>query len=130
MLAPELKGSSFVDIVDRLQFEGHLPTLRNKLVLGPDRAGAGSMSWYDLQWAGEGAGLAEELSRRKQLLSPGQPINIQFTSGTTGVCFPGLTMRPPPVLKSSAGLNSLSCSQAFQRPQLCLIETFSTTDSS
>lgn len=36
---------------------------------------------YELLWAGEGSSLAGELRRRQLALRPGEPANIQFTSG-------------------------------------------------
>lgn len=39
------------------------------------------LGWYDLQWAGEGRRLQGELLRRQRDLRPGDPANIQFTSG-------------------------------------------------
>ena len=39
------------------------------------------VGWYDLRWAGEGRRLQGELLRRQRDLRPGEPANIQFTSG-------------------------------------------------
>lgn len=83
VMAPECKSTSYVDMVERLQAEGQLPSLRHKVVLGPDRP-TGGLTWDDLAWAGSGAGLATALELRKAELRPGQAVNIQFTSGTTG----------------------------------------------
>ena len=56
----------------------------NHLPPGPPAAppiAAGMLGWYDLQWAGEGRRLQGELLRRQRDLRPGEPANIQFTSG-------------------------------------------------
>ena len=39
------------------------------------------MDWHDLRWMGEGRRLAGELLLRQAQLRPGEPANIQFTSG-------------------------------------------------
>ncbi len=49
--------------------------------------GAGWLDWHDLRWMGEGGRLAGELLRRQAWLRPGEPANIQFTSGERG-CWP------------------------------------------
>lgn len=41
----------------------------------------GWLDWHDLRWMGEGGRLAGELLRRQAELRPGEPANIQFTSG-------------------------------------------------
>eukprot|EP00887_Chlorella_sp_A99_P002810 scaffold6.g2810.t1 len=78
------KGGSFEEMVAQLEAEGRLPALRHKVVLGEGPSRPGSMSWEELRQAGEGAGLAEALDRRKAELGCEEPANIQFTSGTTG----------------------------------------------
>jgi fatty-acyl-CoA synthase len=81
VLSPELRGTSFVDVLGSIMHE--LPQLRHAVVLGPD-APEGWLDWHDLRWMGEGGRLAGELLRRQAGLRPGEPANIQFTSGTTG----------------------------------------------
>ncbi|KAI7846029.1 hypothetical protein COHA_000566 [Chlorella ohadii] len=81
VLAPELRGTSFVDALGSIWHE--LPQLRHAVVLGPD-APEGWLDWHDLRWMGEGGRLAGELLQRQAWLRPGEPANIQFTSGTTG----------------------------------------------
>ena len=44
VLTPELKGTSFVDMVVRLQQEGGLPALRHTVVLGEEEA-PGATTW-------------------------------------------------------------------------------------
>jgi fatty-acyl-CoA synthase len=48
-----------------------------------DAAPAGVVSWPDFVGLGESVP-AEELEEREAELSPGDPINLQYTSGTTG----------------------------------------------
>lgn len=47
----------------------------------PIRIHTGWLDWHDLRWMGEGSRLAGELRRRQADLRPGEPANIQFTSG-------------------------------------------------
>ncbi|KAL4420676.1 hypothetical protein ABPG75_010332 [Micractinium tetrahymenae] len=82
VLAPELRGTSFADTLESIRHQ--TPQLRHRIVLGPD-APEGCLGWYELLWAGEGSSLAGELRRRQLELRPGEPANIQFTSGTTGL---------------------------------------------
>ncbi|KAL4451407.1 hypothetical protein ABPG77_009479 [Micractinium sp. CCAP 211/92] len=82
VLAPELRGTSLVDLLESIGCQ--TPQLRHRIVLGPE-APAGFLSWYELLWVGEGSSLAGELRRRQLALRPGEPANIQFTSGTTGL---------------------------------------------
>jgi fatty-acyl-CoA synthase len=42
------------------------------------------LSWRQLRGAGESLQQAGELEARRRWLRPGEPANIQFTSGTTG----------------------------------------------
>lgn len=82
VLAPELRGTSFVDLLESIRHQ--TPQLRHRIVLGPD-APEGCLSWYNLLRAGGGSSLAGELRHRQLGLRPGEPANIQFTSGTTGL---------------------------------------------
>ena len=59
-----------------------LPHLRDIVVLG-DNAPAGMMRFDDVTALGDGVSRAT-LDAISQSLEPGDPINIQFTSGTTG----------------------------------------------
>ncbi|GAB4819648.1 hypothetical protein N2152v2_006694 [Parachlorella kessleri] len=80
VMAQELKGTSFPDLLESVE----APALKHRVVLGADPP-EGYLDWYDLRWAGEGAGLARALAQREASLHPGDPINIQYTSGTTGL---------------------------------------------
>jgi fatty-acyl-CoA synthase len=72
--APEFKGSDYVAMVEEVR--PGLPRLERVVFLdGPD--------WDDLLAAGEGV-TPSELASVEQGLEPGDPINIQYTSGTTG----------------------------------------------
>ena len=99
VLAPELRGTSFTGIVEGLLKEGRLPTLRRRVLLGSSSGGGGgasglplsrrsgtceSLTWDDVRSAGEGPRFVDTLWRREAGLQPGDPYNIQFTSGTTG----------------------------------------------
>ena len=58
----------------------HAPQLLHTVLLGWE-APPGMLSWHDLRWAGTGRGLQAELLGRARSLRPGEPANIQFTSG-------------------------------------------------
>jgi fatty-acyl-CoA synthase len=64
------------------------PRLRNVVAL-EDEAPAGAISWQAML-AGASNVSSEQLDAAQQPLSPDQPINIQYTSGTTG--FPKAAM--------------------------------------
>jgi fatty-acyl-CoA synthase len=59
-----------------------LPALGQRVVLGPDTP-PGAMGWDDLREAGVGVPV-DRLREREALLQFDDPINIQYTSGTTG----------------------------------------------
>jgi fatty-acyl-CoA synthase len=67
VLAPGFKDADYVEILA----ETDTPALRRRVVLGPD--------WDDLLASGSGS-----LDERTAELDFDQPINIQYTSGTTG----------------------------------------------
>ncbi|MCU1413637.1 MAG: AMP-binding protein [Microbacteriaceae bacterium] len=71
---PEFKGSSYADMIDAIRAES--PALVDVVLIG-------APSWESLIDAGR----AGDLSRLDEIgagLSPDDPINIQYTSGTTG----------------------------------------------
>jgi fatty-acyl-CoA synthase len=70
--APELRGTSFVEMVERVRPQ--LPELERAVFFG-------SPEWEELA----GTGVAPDRIRRQlQELDFDEPINIQYTSGTTG----------------------------------------------
>jgi fatty-acyl-CoA synthase len=80
VLAPRFRQADYVDMLD--QVAGELPQLRRRVVLGPDTP-AGAMSWDDLREAAARASV-DQLGAREAQLQFDDPINIQYTSGTTG----------------------------------------------
>ncbi|PSC77005.1 AMP-binding [Micractinium conductrix] len=82
VLAPELRGTSLLGLLESVSV--HAPQLLHTVLLGWE-APPGMLSWHDLRWAGTGRGLQAELLGRARSLRPGEPANIQFTSGTTGL---------------------------------------------
>jgi fatty-acyl-CoA synthase len=71
---PEFKGSSYADMIGAAQAEH--PTLRDVVLIG-------DASWDTLKAAGS-QGDRTRLDDLETGLAPGDPINIQYTSGTTG----------------------------------------------
>jgi fatty-acyl-CoA synthase len=93
IVAPKHKGSDYVAMLRELAPElnetrngtlsaARLPSLRRAIVLGLNRY-AGFALFDDIMHAGERAD-REELQRVERHLLFDDPINIQFTSGTTG----------------------------------------------
>ena len=80
VLAPRFRQADYLDMLD--QVAGDLPALERRVVLGPDTP-AGAMGWDELR-AGAGRVPVERLREREALLQFDDPINIQYTSGTTG----------------------------------------------
>jgi fatty-acyl-CoA synthase len=80
VLAPHFRAADYLDMVD--QVAAQLPALRRRVVLGPE-VPAGAMGWEELR-AGGGRVPVERLAERQALLQFDDPINIQYTSGTTG----------------------------------------------
>jgi fatty-acyl-CoA synthase len=72
--APAFKTSDYVAMVDTVH--GELPALEHVVYFETE-------SWEILLEAGGGVS-AEELRERSAQLDPSDPINIQYTSGTTG----------------------------------------------
>jgi fatty-acyl-CoA synthase len=82
ILAPALKTSNYLEIVDDLVKAGKLPHLKHVVRLGTDKT-PGMLNFDDVAAAGGNA----EKTRLAELgptLQFDDPINIQFTSGTTG----------------------------------------------
>lgn len=82
ILAPALKTSNYLEIVEDLVKSNKLPHLKHLIRLGPEKT-AGMLNFDDVATAGGNAEKARlaELAPRLQF---DDPINIQFTSGTTG----------------------------------------------
>jgi len=80
VLARGFRQADYVAMVEAVA--GETPALTRRVVLGTDPP-AGAMSWDDLRAAGERVS-PEELRDRGALLQFDDPINIQYTSGTTG----------------------------------------------
>jgi fatty-acyl-CoA synthase len=80
VLAARFRQADYLDMVD--QVAGELPALHRRVVLGPDTP-AGAMGWEDLREAGDRVPV-DRLREREALLQFDDPINIQYTSGTTG----------------------------------------------
>jgi fatty-acyl-CoA synthase len=80
VLAPSFRQADYLAMLDEVA--GELPALRRRIVLGHE-APSGAMSWDDLREAAGRAG-DEALRAREELLQFDDPINIQYTSGTTG----------------------------------------------
>ena len=80
VLAPRFRQADYLDMLG--QVAGDLPALGRRVVLGAETP-AGAMGWDELR---EGAGRVpvERLREREALLQFDDPINIQYTSGTTG----------------------------------------------
>ncbi|WP_299956064.1 AMP-binding protein [uncultured Modestobacter sp.] len=72
--APEFKGSDYRAMVEQVRAD--CPDLREVLFLGDP-------AWDQLMTAGRAADRGQ-LAERAAQLSPDDPVNIQYTSGTTG----------------------------------------------
>jgi fatty-acyl-CoA synthase len=80
VLAPGFRQADYLDMLD--QVAGELPALARRVVLGPDTP-PGAMGWEELADGG-GRVPVDRLREREALLQFDDPINIQYTSGTTG----------------------------------------------
>jgi fatty-acyl-CoA synthase len=80
VLAPRFRQADYLAMLD--QVAGELPALRRRVVLGPDTP-PGALSWDDLLGGGDQV-TVDALRAREALLQFDDPINIQYTSGTTG----------------------------------------------
>jgi fatty-acyl-CoA synthase len=80
--APRFKTSDYLAMVAQVRAE--LPALERVVVIGSDRAaGAEDLLFDELNSAGREVDLVR-LAEREAGLDPDDPINIQYTSGTTG----------------------------------------------
>jgi fatty-acyl-CoA synthase len=80
VLAPRFRQADYLAMLDEVA--GDLPALRQRIVLGSE-APSGAMSWDELRERAAGA-TADQVRAREELLQFDDPINIQYTSGTTG----------------------------------------------
>jgi fatty-acyl-CoA synthase len=80
VLAPSFRQADYLAMLDEVA--GELPALRRRIVLGHE-APSGAMSWDDLRSSAQRSS-DEALRAREELLQFDDPINIQYTSGTTG----------------------------------------------
>jgi fatty-acyl-CoA synthase len=80
VLAPRFRQADYLAMVDEVAAE--TPTVGRRVVLGDDHP-AGAMSWDDLREAASGTRL-DALRAREAELQFDDPINVQYTSGTTG----------------------------------------------
>ncbi len=80
VLAPRFRQADYLAMLD--QVAEQVPTLQRRIVLGPE-APPGAMRWDDLREAAARVP-ADQLRGREVLLQFDDPINIQYTSGTTG----------------------------------------------
>jgi fatty-acyl-CoA synthase len=80
VLAPRFRQADYLAMLEEVAVQ--LPALRRRIVLG-DQAPSGAMGWDDLREAAGGVG-ADQLRARQAALQFDDPINIQYTSGTTG----------------------------------------------
>jgi fatty-acyl-CoA synthase len=80
VLAPRFRQADYLDMLDQVATE--LPALGRRVVLSGE-VPAGAMGWDELR-SGAGRVPVERLREREALLQFDDPINIQYTSGTTG----------------------------------------------
>jgi fatty-acyl-CoA synthase len=80
VLAHGFRTADYLDMLDQVATE--LPALGRRVVLGGDPP-AGAMGWDELR-SGAGGVPVERLREREALLQFDDPINVQYTSGTTG----------------------------------------------
>lgn len=93
-----------------------LPNLKNLLFLGGKRAAAGMFHWTDLLTMGHEVPLAD-LRQRETTLEFDDAINIQYTSGTTGLP-KGATLSHLNILNNA---NLVAASMKFTpRDRLCI----------
>jgi fatty-acyl-CoA synthase len=82
VMAPQLKTSSYLEIVDDLVKDNKLPHLKHIVRLGKDKT-PGMLNFDDVATAGGNAERVK-LAELGPKLQFDDAINIQFTSGTTG----------------------------------------------
>ncbi|MHC4940299.1 MAG: AMP-binding protein [Planctomycetota bacterium] len=108
---PAFRKSHYAEMVDRLD-RGRFPLLKETILFDPD--GGPGPAWEDLFTHGASD---EELQARADSLESDDPINIQFTSGTTGF--------PKPVVLTHHNIlnNGFSCANRLrftEKDRLCV----------
>jgi fatty-acyl-CoA synthase len=81
VMAASFKTSDYVAMLQSVR--ASLPDLERVVVLDGTTGATGDLVWSDLRAAAAGA-TADQLAAREALLDTDDPINIQYTSGTTG----------------------------------------------
>jgi fatty-acyl-CoA synthase len=80
--APSFRGAEYLDMLASVRPD--LPALERVVTIGTQRGGGpDDLVWCELIDAGSSVGL-DLLARREDSTDPDDPINIQYTSGTTG----------------------------------------------
>jgi len=79
--AASFKTSDYLEMLASVR--AALPALERVVTIDGDRATAADLIWSELVAASTGA-TREQLDAREQVLDADDPINIQYTSGTTG----------------------------------------------
>jgi fatty-acyl-CoA synthase len=80
VLAPRFRQADYLGMLDEVAEQ--VPALHRRIVLGPE-APPGALRWDDLREAAARASI-DQLRARESVLQFDDPINIQYTSGTTG----------------------------------------------
>jgi fatty-acyl-CoA synthase len=80
VLAPRFRQADYLAMLDEVAEQ--VPALKRQIVLGPE-APPGALRWDDLREAAARVPV-DQLREREALLQFDDPINIQYTSGTTG----------------------------------------------
>ncbi|HTC30327.1 MAG TPA: AMP-binding protein, partial [Candidatus Acidoferrum sp.] len=77
----QYKSSNYLDMVEEVR--DRLPELRSVIVIGGNARRDGDIGWAELRTLAETVA-ADHLAERQQATQFDEPINIQYTSGTTG----------------------------------------------
>lgn len=111
-ICPELKDSE----PGNLKSE-RLPVLKNVIYVGDkENCPPGMFSWDEVMELGEGVS-DEELDERQASLDPGDVINMQYTSGTTG--FPkGVMLTHKNIINN--GIAIANCMNFSTKDRLCI----------
>ncbi|KAH7623019.1 hypothetical protein Ndes2526B_g02313 [Nannochloris sp. 'desiccata'] len=90
ILSPEFKGESQIAVLQRV--ENKIPMLRHTILLDNNKINEGDVPSHWLRWnhflnttGSASSKINGSLHAREKSLHPDDPINMQFTSGTTGL---------------------------------------------